>query len=166
MQATKLLLKGVATVAALALVLAACGSSANAGATDPTGAPAATAAPASAAAEGLPVAVAVGETSVEDMYMNIDPATVTHGTVTFTVVNEGVKLHEFVILSTDVKAADLTVEGAEVVEDDYLVIDEVEDLAGGDSDTLTVDLEPGDYALICNLPAHFQMGMYSNFTVE
>ena len=70
------------------------------------------------------------------------------------------------IWSTDVRAADLTVEGAEVIADDYLVIDEVEDLAGGDTATLTVDLEPGDYALICNLPAHFQMGMYSNFTVE
>ena len=48
-------------------------------------------------AEGAPVAVAVGETDVQHMYMNVDQATVPAGTVTFTVANEGVKKHEFVV---------------------------------------------------------------------
>jgi len=67
--------------------------------------------------EGTPVAVAVGETDVQNMYMTIDPTTVPAGTVTFTVVNEGVKKHEFVILSTDVMAGDLPLKNDEVVEE-------------------------------------------------
>ena len=94
------------------------------------------------------------------MYMHVDPATVPAGTVTFTTVNEGVKKHEFMILSTDVMVADLKVEGDEVVEDDYSVVDEHEHehLAGGDTASLTADLDPGHYALICNLKGHFRMG--------
>lgn len=168
MRGTKGLLKGLAIVAALTMVLAACSSDESSSTADVTEAPtaAATEAPSSAAAEGTPVAVAVGETDVQNMYMKVDPSTVSAGTVTFTIVNEGVKKHEFVILSTDTMAADLTVKNDEVVEDDYTAIDEVEDLAGGDTATLTVELEAGHYALICNLKGHFRMGMYSDFTVE
>jgi len=168
MRRTKLLLRVMATVAALTLALAACSSSDDGSSTTTgtTGTTTATEAPTSTAAEGTPVAVAIGETDVQNMYMNVDPATVPAGMVTFTIVNEGVKKHEFVIMSTDVMVADLKVEGDEVVEDDYSVVGEVEDLAGGDTATLTVDLEPGHYALICNLKGHFRMGMSSDFTVE
>lgn len=172
MRKTQLLLRGMATVAALTLVLAACSSSDDGSSTSPTGATSGTEAPSPTeastptAVEGSTVTVTIGETDVQHMYMNLDPATVAGGTVTFTIVNEGVKKHEFVILSTDVLAADLKVVGDEVVEDDYTAIDEVEDLAGGDTATLTVELAPGHYALICNLKGHFRMGMYADLTVE
>jgi len=170
MRRTTLLLKGLAAVAALTMVLAACSSSdssSTAAATTATEAPttAATEAPTSAAAEGTPVAVAVGETDVQNMYMTLDTETVPAGTVTFTVVNEGVKKHEFVILSTDVMAGDLPLKGDEVVEDDYTAIDEIGDLPPGDTQTLTVDLAAGHYALICNLKGHVRMGMYADITV-
>ena len=117
MRATKHLLRGIVAFAALTLVLTACGSSdgnssAGSAATGPTAteAPTSTEAPTPTAAEGTPVAVAVGETDVQHMYMNVDPATVPAGTVTFTIANEGVKKHEFVILSTDVLASDLKIE--------------------------------------------------------
>jgi uncharacterized cupredoxin-like copper-binding protein len=167
MSRTKLLLKGTVAVVALTLVMAACSSSDSSSTADVTEAPttAATEAPTSAAAEGTAVAVAVGETDVQNMYMTIDPTTVPAGTVTFTVVNEGVKKHEFVILSTDVMAGDLPLKGDEVVEDDYTAIDEIGDLPPGETQTLTVELEPGHYALICNLKGHVRMGMYADITV-
>jgi uncharacterized cupredoxin-like copper-binding protein len=153
--------------AALTLVLTACGSSggdSSAGSTA-TG-PTATEAPTSPAAEGTPVAVAVGETDVQHMYMNVDQATVPAGTVTFTVSNEGVKKHEFVILSTDVLASDMKIEGSdEVNEDKYTGVDEIGDLPAGETKTLTVDLKPGHYTLICNIKGHVRMGMYSDITV-
>jgi uncharacterized cupredoxin-like copper-binding protein len=168
MRGTKVLLKGLAIVAALTMVMAACSSDESSSAADVTEAPttAATEAPTSAAVEGTPVAVAVGETDVQNMYMTIDPTTVPAGTVTFTVVNEGVKKHEFVILSTDVMAGDLPLKNDEVVEDDYTAIDEIGDLPPGDTQTLTVDLAAGHYALICNLKGHVRMGMYADLTVE
>jgi uncharacterized cupredoxin-like copper-binding protein len=103
---------------------------------------------------------------VQHMYMNVDQTTVPAGTVTFTIANEGVKTHEFVILSTDMMASDMKIESNdEVNEDNFTAVDEVEDLAGGDTATLTVDLAPGHYTLICNLKGHVRMGMYSDITV-
>jgi uncharacterized cupredoxin-like copper-binding protein len=86
--------------------------------------------------------------------------------VTFEVTNEGTKTHEFVILSTDTPADQLTMKGDEVVEDDYEAVDEIEDIPGGETGTLTVDLASGHYALICNVKGHYRMGMYTDLTVE
>jgi uncharacterized cupredoxin-like copper-binding protein len=95
------------------------------------------------------------------MYMKVDPASVAGGTVTFTVTNEGVKKHEFVVLQTDVPVTKLDVEGDEVIEDNYTAIDEIGEIAPGATETLTVTLDPGHYDLICNLKGHYRMGMYS-----
>jgi uncharacterized cupredoxin-like copper-binding protein len=52
------------------------------------------------------------------------------------------------------------------------VIDEIEDIPVGETQTLTVDLDAGNYVLICNIfdeeeqEAHYSMGMRTAFTVE
>jgi uncharacterized cupredoxin-like copper-binding protein len=38
-------------------------------------------------------------------------------------------------------------------------------VATGESTSLTVDLDPGAYVLICNVPEHYRAGMYIGFTV-
>ena len=43
---------------------------------------------------------------------------------------------------------------------------EVSELDPGKSDTLTVDLTPGKYLLICNVPGHYGAGMWTEFTVN
>jgi uncharacterized cupredoxin-like copper-binding protein len=162
----------ITVVAAVSLValLSACSSSSSssttsAAATTPTETSTSTSTSSSSAAEGTAVAVTVGETDVQHMYMKVDPASVAAGTVTFTVVNEGVKKHEFVVLQTDANPDKLTVEGDEVVEDDYDSPGEIGDLPAGATDTLTLDLPAGKYVLICNLKGHYRMGMYTPFTV-
>jgi len=97
--------------------------------------------------------------------MTLDSDTVPAGTVTFTVVNEGVKKHEFVVMSTDTSTDKLKVKNDEVVEDAYTAVDEIEDIVPGSTETLTVDLAPGHYALICNLKGHYRMGMWADLTV-
>jgi uncharacterized cupredoxin-like copper-binding protein len=100
------------------------------------------------------------------------------GDVTFDVMNEGPDdTHEFVVFKTDLApdalptAADGSVdEEGEGVE----LIDEIEDIAVGDTPTLTVTLDAGSYVFICNLVeeeggetiAHYQQGMRVAFTVE
>jgi uncharacterized cupredoxin-like copper-binding protein len=97
--------------------------------------------------------------------------TVSAGSVTFTVKNDGTIPHEFVVLQTETPAGDFPIESFEGESDR---IDE--DTAGtnvgetGDMDAdstkpLTIDLEPGHYALVCNLPAHYGQGMHTDFTV-
>lgn len=157
----------VVGAAASALFLAACSSSSSSGSSPTTAVPTTEAAGStpSTTTEGTPVAVSLGEIDVNNMYMKVDQATVSAGTVTFTVTNEGVKKHEFVVLAADTPVDQLTVKGDEVVEDDYTSPGEIGDLPAGDTQTLTVDLKAGPYALICNLKGHYRMKMDTAFTV-
>ncbi len=90
------------------------------------------------------------------------------GNFTFDISNEGPTTHEFVIVKTDLPADQLPVADNEVNEDDSRLqhIDEVEDLTQGDKSSFSVNLPPGHYAFICNLPGHYQLGMHIDFTVN
>jgi len=104
------------------------------------------------------------------------------GEITFRIENVGEETHEFVVIRTDLSVLDLPTEedgsvnesavneSAEGVE----VVGEVEDVPAGGSAELTVTLESGHYALICNVveeedgetESHFQMGMRTDFEAE
>lgn len=43
---------------------------------------------------------------------------------------------------------------------------EVADLDAGKSGSLTLDLRPGIYVLVCNIPGHFMAGMWTTLTVK
>jgi uncharacterized cupredoxin-like copper-binding protein len=95
------------------------------------------------------------------------------GEVTFEIENTGERIHEFVVIQTDLAADELpTVDDGSVDEEGegMEVIDEVEDLPAGESEELTVDLDSGNYVLLCNIvegdESHYQEGMRTEFTVE
>jgi uncharacterized cupredoxin-like copper-binding protein len=134
---------------------------------------------------GLPLViglVACGTTTTVDVSLrefSIAPsvASAPAGTVTFEVTNDGPNdVHEFVVVRTDLAPDALPTDAdGSVLEDGegMEVIDEIEDLAVGASETLTLTLEAGSYVLICNIveeeegetEAHYAMGMRSAFTV-
>ncbi|MFB6096436.1 MAG: hypothetical protein ABEJ74_03505 [Haloferacaceae archaeon] len=117
---------------------------------------------------------APGETTVSatlsDYDIELSRSTVPAGSVTFEISNEAEQVHEFVVFATDLApdALPTTDNGNEVDEhgEGLTVVDEVEDIEGGASATLTVDLDPGHYVPVCNLPAHYKLGMRTEFTVE
>jgi len=98
------------------------------------------------------------------------------GEVTFRAENSGPEdEHELVIIKSDLEPDALpTAEDGSVPEDEVDLIDEIEPFAVGDTEEITVDLEPGSYVLICNIveeedgetEAHYQLGMRTAFTVE
>jgi uncharacterized cupredoxin-like copper-binding protein len=98
------------------------------------------------------------------------------GDVTFNVTNDGPDdTHEFVVFKTDLAPDALpTNEDGTVDEEGEGVehIDEIEDIAVGDTQSLSVNLQAGNYVLICNIydeaeqEAHYQEGMRVGFTVE
>ncbi|HSM37849.1 MAG TPA: hypothetical protein VK838_00840 [Candidatus Limnocylindrales bacterium] len=98
------------------------------------------------------------------------------GDVTFTIINNGPNdVHEFVILKTDLAPGDLPTDDRGVVDEaggPMEVIDEVEDVAVGATETLSVSLASGSYVLLCNIydesegEAHYAEGMRIGFTVE
>ena len=93
------------------------------------------------------------------------------GPVTFTVTNQGTMIHEFVVMRTDTPAGALPITGfehekARVNEDTAGTnVGETGDLAAGKTKTVTIDLQAGHYVFMCNLPAHYGLGMHFDFTV-
>jgi uncharacterized cupredoxin-like copper-binding protein len=109
------------------------------------------------------------EVTIKDFAIEPASTSAAAGEVTFDLHNEGPQTHEFVVFDTDLDPADLpTDEDGTVDEEGEGVehIDEVEDIAACTSDALSVDLEAGNYVLICNLPGHYASGMHTAFTVS
>ncbi len=89
------------------------------------------------------------------------------GEVTFEAHNDGQTIHELVIIKTDTDPADLPVESGRVDEEAAgEEIGEIEEFAAGGIEVGTFNLEAGNYALICNIPAHYEQGMYAQLVVE
>jgi uncharacterized cupredoxin-like copper-binding protein len=88
------------------------------------------------------------------------------GKISFRIKNSGANTHEFLVVKTDTQADQLPVENGEVPEEQLTIVDEAEDIEAGAEATLTIDnLEPGHYAIICNIEEHYGKGMQTDFTV-
>ena len=106
------------------------------------------------------------------------PTSIAAGSVTFDVSNVGLIAHEFKVVKLNeagmaADLANLAVEAGEISETGNMV-DGVgtilEDLSEADlpadsSGSITLDLEAGEYMLLCNVATHYQLGMWSEFTV-
>jgi len=125
-----------------------------------TGAPSKAAAKPAATPAALPHKVNV---SLKEFSVNPNASQAASGKVTFKVHNAGTVTHEFVVIKTTRKAADL-LKGARA--DETGNVGETGDLKAGASKSLTLKLPPGHYALICNLPGHYSAGQHVDFTVK
>lgn len=105
---------------------------------------------------------------VKEWEVIVDKDSVPAGEVTFTITNVGTINHEFLVVRTVLADGEIPVEGDHFSEnlDSISVIDEIGEFASGTSEALTVTLEPGEYQLVCNIPAHYQAGMHTAFVVE
>ncbi len=125
------------------------------------------------------------QVTLDEWAVSTEPATTPSGEVTFELANAGEEVHEFVVIRTDLGLLDLpTADDGSVDEEgaeDLEVLGEVEDIAARATETLTLDLETGQYVLICNIveeememdememehdSSHYQNGMRTGFTVE
>jgi uncharacterized cupredoxin-like copper-binding protein len=148
----------------VSLVGAACGSDDDNGGTASAGTGATN--PGTTAAAGGGSAVDVTE---KDFAVAVSPSSAQSGDITFNINNEGPSTHEFVIFKTDLAPDALPTNDDGTVDEEgkgVEHIDEVEDIASGSEATLDVNLEPGSYVFICNLPGHYQAGMHTAFTVS
>jgi uncharacterized cupredoxin-like copper-binding protein len=96
---------------------------------------------------------------------------VNKGPVTFTVTNAGTITHEFVVIRTDTPASDFVIASYEGEQDRVNEdtvgknVGETGDMKVGQTKALTIDLKPGHYVFMCNLPGHYGLGMHTDFTV-
>ena len=136
-----------AFIAVLAIASVACSSDSSSSAAGST-----------ATSPGGGAAVAATE---KDFSIALDSTEVAAGEVTFTINNEGPSAHEFVVIQSDTAPGDLPVEDGLVSEDGVTVVGEAEDVAPSTTVPLTLTLEEGQYVIICNLPGHYEQGMYT-----
>lgn len=115
--------------------------------------------------DGGPTSVDV---TLDEWSVSASPSSVDAGEVELTADNEGDQPHELVVIETDLAPDELPEDGPEVDEDaeGLEVVDEIEEFDPGETESMTVDLEAGDYVLVCNLPAHYSQGMYMSFEVQ
>lgn len=100
-----------------------------------------------------------------DFTVTLDRDTVSAGTVEFIVRNDGPSLHEIEIFAGADSGDDLVVENNVADTSGLELIDEVENVLVDSVTRLTVNLEPGTYLVLCNLPEHFGEGMWTTLTV-
>jgi len=105
-----------------------------------------------------------------DFSIGLATAQVPAGEVHLAITNEGAVVHEVEVFRVPdgVDPGALPVSGgvADTASQGLTIVDEVEDIVPSTGVRLTVDLQPGRYALICNLPAHYQAGMHATLTVD
>jgi uncharacterized cupredoxin-like copper-binding protein len=123
------------------------------------------------------VKVQLGENGAK-YFITVDKDTVQAGKTTFVIDNVGTMHHEMAIYKTDLAPGELplTAEGtvdeekaglvAEAVYTQPLRGDEDHRIRDGRGVDYTVDLPPGKYVLLCNLPGHYKAGQFVAFTVE
>jgi uncharacterized cupredoxin-like copper-binding protein len=117
--------------------------------------------PAAAAAPALGHSVTA---TLKEFTVNPSARQAAAGRVTFHVSNTGTATHEFVVLRTRFPAGAIPLKNGRA--DESGNVGETGDLAVGKAKTITLNLTPGHYALICNLPGHYQAGQHIDFTVR
>lgn len=114
---------------------------------------------------------------LREFAIDLDKSSAPAGKVTFRIENTGEEVHEFVVLKTDLAPGQLPLDdkgNADEEANGVVAMGEVEDIEPGMSDELTLDLERGNYVIICNITTledgmaqhHYPLGMYTGFTVK
>jgi uncharacterized cupredoxin-like copper-binding protein len=125
----------------------------------------------------VPVLTACGPSKVDvgltTYKITMSKTSASSGDIVFHVHNDATDLtHEFVIFKTDLPEDQLPLTAEGTVDEEgagVTHIDEVEVEPGQASD-LAVNLEPGNYVMICNIndnnEQHYMHGMHQAFTVK
>jgi uncharacterized cupredoxin-like copper-binding protein len=138
-------LAACAVVLGLAFIAAALGSRANA-----------TAKPAS-----------VVRVTERDFHIKVVHGRLRAGTVLFRVTNRGPDEHEFIVVHAD-RGLPLRPDGITLDEDalEKSIVGAVEPAPAGETNTIRLKVQPGRYALVCNMFGHYMGGMRAALIVR
>lgn len=114
--------------------------------------------PADTAADKAAAAKADVKITLGDMWVKSDKTSVKAGKLTFAVANEGATVHGMAFAAVPVKVEGGTLEESQL-------IGKGKDLEAGASETITVDLKPGKYEIVCHIAGHYAAGQKLAFEV-
>ena len=107
----------------------------------------------------------------KDFSISLDSSSVPAGNVAFSLTNNGPSVHEFVVFRTELPPDKLPLtkeNGVAIVDEEAKGIEPQAELEDVDPDTqqeLAIQLEPGNYVIICNIPTHYKLGMQTTLEV-
>jgi uncharacterized cupredoxin-like copper-binding protein len=119
----------------------------------------------------VPPADTVAPFTLREWVLLAERARARPGTVTFEVTNEGEFAHQFLVIRTDIEKDELPRKENDegVDESDLDIVGRIDEIAPGNSDQVEVEVEAGQYVLICNLApggeSHYLNGMYTEFEI-
>ncbi len=102
---------------------------------------------------------------LKEFSVTSDVSSVKAGSVTFSAHNAGALEHYLAVLKTDLPPDSLPLSGTMVVENGPNTRALADVVLPVGTESTTLDLQPGSYVLICNIPGHYQSGMRAAFTV-
>jgi len=107
--------------------------------------------------------------SISGMEMRTDTTNVKAGRVTLEAVNRSKDLvHEVLVVPapSDGKQLPYDIKTNTIIEKRVHSLGEISELKPGAHGTLTLNLKPGTYLLLCNQPGHYKSGMRTKLVVE
>lgn len=101
-----------------------------------------------------------------DDHITLDTDTAAFGPISFVTTNVSSDLvHEIEVFADATAATILPVDDSVADTTGLTLVSEIEDVLPGGRATLTTDLAPGTYLVICNLPGHYEQGMWAYLEV-
>ena len=101
-----------------------------------------------------------------DYKVTVNVPSVKAGSTKIGVRNLASQVHSFEVIKTDLPHDKLPIDGASAKAKEDGKVGGIETIAPGRSASVTLDLQPGKYVLICNVAGHYQLGMHASFTVD
>ncbi len=102
------------------------------------------------------------------MSLRANISSVKAGKVTFEVTNLSRSiLHEMIVVAVENANTPMPYdyETGQIPEKQVKMLGETEEMEPNAEKTITLDLKPGTYLLICNVPGHYAAGMWTSLTV-
>jgi uncharacterized cupredoxin-like copper-binding protein len=102
------------------------------------------------------------------MSLRANMASVKAGKVTFDVTNLSRSIvHEMIVVAVENPNAPLPYDYStgQIPEKQVKMLGETEEMEPNAEKTISLDLKPGNYLLICNVPGHYAAGMWTPLTV-
>ncbi len=94
-----------------------------------------------------------------------DQPTISEGLVYFLANNDGTQDHNFRVIATDLPPDQLPTASGAADEGALDVVASIPQFGAATSQSTEVELPPGNYVLICNIPGHYASGMFVGFEV-
>jgi len=103
---------------------------------------------------------------LKEYSITVSVPTIKAGTVKIGIRNLGTMVHDFDLIRTDLAPDKLPLDTAAAKAKTDVLVKQMTNIAPGRVTTLSADLQPGHYVIICNVAGHYQLGMRIELKVE